>query len=298
VTITFVDDTAFAHDTGATGGWTVTKPTGVTTDDVEVAFVGAIGSSVTFADTTGGWTLLALEATNVNVALAAYYRVAGGSEPGSYTFTPSIGAKGFAWIGAYRGVDTSTPIDAHTNNTDGTGTTASPSGTIATPGSEVLTCGFGRHAFAAAHTMSTSGSDTERTDHGSSSGSGFDYSSGVYDLAAASSGAFSRTLTASASENAFAWQLVALRPAGAALTGRLYRMGLTVPATLPPLRGKLYRMALKVPAAAGGKTGKVYRLALKVPAASGSPGKTGMYAAVDGNLNNAGVYTAYHGELT
>jgi hypothetical protein len=297
VTVGFRSKSLFPHDTGATGAWSITAPAGIADDDLLLAFVGAIGTSVTFSGLSG-WTLLAAETSNANMNLSCYYKVAS-SESGPYSVTPSIGAKGAAWIGAYTGVDTSTPIDAHANGLVLSSTTAPPAATLVTSGSWLATCGFGRHPFAN-HSMTTSdGSDTERDDHGSTSGSGSDYVIGVYDSnRALTSGSNGRTLTASGSENQFGWHAVALRPAGAALTGRLYRAELIVPPAVPALRGRLYRAALRVPAASGGLTGRLYRAALRVPTGGVVSGKSGVYAAVDGGLGNVAVYAVVGGELT
>ena len=45
------------------------------------------------------------------LAQAIYYRVAGSSEPTSYTWTFSPAESGAGGIAAYRGVNNSTPID-------------------------------------------------------------------------------------------------------------------------------------------------------------------------------------------
>jgi hypothetical protein len=291
--------TLFTHDTGATGGWVVNKPAGTVSGDVMVAFVGAIGTSVTFT-APSGWTLLAAETSNTNINFSVYYKVAGGSEPSSYTWTPSIGAKGGVQLESHIDVDNTTPIDAHANGLNSTNVTTVPAAvTVVTTGSELLTAAFGRHAFAAAHTTTTSdGSDVELADHGSTSGSGFDYTLAVYDSArSTSSGAASRTITSSGTENAYAWHALALRPAAAALTGRIYRMAVDVPSPPPALRGRIYRMGVKAPAAAGGKTGRIYRMAVRVPAPGGTSGKSGFYAAAGGSLGNASISAATNGEL-
>jgi hypothetical protein len=291
--------TLFTHDTGATGGWVVTKPAGTASGDLLLAFVGAIGTSVTFT-APSGWTLLAAETSNTNINFSVYYKVAGGSEPANYTWTPSIGAKGGVLLEAHIDVDNTTPIDAHNNGLNSSNVTTAPATlSVVTTGSELITAAFGRHAFAAAHTTTTSdGSDVEMADHGSSSGSGFDYVLAGYDSArSTTSGAASRTMTSSGTENAYAWHAVALRPAAAALTGRIYRMAVNVPTPAPALRGRIYRMTVKAPAAAGGKTGRIYRMAVQVPAPGGASGKSGVYAAQSGTLNNVTVSAAFNGEL-
>src|ERR1041385_9048136 len=127
---------SFDHDTGTTGGWSVTAPAGVGSSDVMLAFVDAIGSSVTFTPPSG-WTALSgsPETGNANVSANAYWSTGALAGAGPYVWTPSIGAKGSITIKAYTGVDTTTPIDASAHNTNQTnGTTASPAVTPATSG--------------------------------------------------------------------------------------------------------------------------------------------------------------------
>ena len=293
----------FDHDTGATGGWAVPKPTGTASGDVLIAIVGAIGSSVTFSDTTGGWTLIGSETTNSNINLSAYWRVAGGSEPSTYTFTPSAGVKGFGCIVAYTGADTTNPIDSSAHNTVTSSATVTPADTISSSNCWLLVAAIGRHtaAGAGARTWSDSdGSDASRYSHGTNAGSGFDFTGGVFDSnRALTSGSASRTLTTSTStENAASWWAIAIKPAASgALEGRVYQAGLSAPNAAAALLGRVYRASLSAAAPSGGLTGRIYQARLTAALATGSPGGSGFYALTSGNLAAAATYVNIAGQV-
>lgn len=113
----------------------VNCPSGTAQGDLLLAAVSTDGS-VTF-NTPAGWTLInqgqtpqgATPPMGANIAtLAVFYKVAGASEPSSYTFTWSDnqGVSGQQAAGAilrYSGIDTSDPINA---SNVGTGTNANP----------------------------------------------------------------------------------------------------------------------------------------------------------------------------
>jgi hypothetical protein len=292
--------TPLNHDSGATGGWTVTKPAGTAAGHVLVAIVAAIGASVTFTPPSG-WTLIGSETTNTNINLSAYVKVAGGSEPSNYTWTPSIGVKGFATISAYDGVDTTNPIDSAASNTVTSSATVAPADTIAGTGCWLITAAVGRHNFAAARTWSTSdGSDSSRYSHGSATGSGFDYTGGVFDSnRALTSGSASRTLTTSTStENAASWWAIALAPAASgALQGRVYQAGVSAPAAAAAILGRVYRAFLAAAAPSGGLTGRVYKASLIPPLATGAAGQSGFYVRKSGNLSAAQVFVNKAGQI-
>ena len=90
---------------------TMSKPTGTIKDDVMIAaFQFAQGSSVT--PPTGWNVIVRTDDTTNSMSVISYYKVAGASEPASYTWTlaPTSG-----WctggIHSYVGVSTSTPVD-------------------------------------------------------------------------------------------------------------------------------------------------------------------------------------------
>lgn len=101
---------------------TVTKPTGVTTNDVLIATITASRGDSTVSTFTppAGWTLVGSQSSTTSTksnAMSVYYRVATASEASSYTFAISSGLTGaVVGVSAYRGVDTSAPIDQKSGN--------------------------------------------------------------------------------------------------------------------------------------------------------------------------------------
>jgi hypothetical protein len=91
---------------------TINVPAGTVANDVMIAAV-AVQPSTTVVTPPAGWTLI--RQINNGVAttnsLYIYRRVAGGSEPASYTWTPAGLAYAAGGIQSFAGVDTTTPID-------------------------------------------------------------------------------------------------------------------------------------------------------------------------------------------
>ncbi len=99
----------------------VSKPTGVTTNDVLIATITASRGTSSFASFTppAGWTLVGNQTSKTSTksnAMSVYYRVATASEPSSYTFNISSLTGAVVGISAFRGVDTSAPIDQKNGN--------------------------------------------------------------------------------------------------------------------------------------------------------------------------------------
>ena len=88
----------------------ITKPTGTTTNDLLIcAITVTITGSVT---TLAGWTLLREVVRPGSSRMLVYYRVAGGAEGASYTWTLNDDGDSVAGaIACYRNVNTSTPIN-------------------------------------------------------------------------------------------------------------------------------------------------------------------------------------------
>lgn len=69
----------------------------VLSGDFMIAFV-TLNSPTPTITAPAGWTLYATQTAGSTVKSAVYYKVAGGSEPSTYTWTSSAAAKGTAWI--------------------------------------------------------------------------------------------------------------------------------------------------------------------------------------------------------
>src|SRR3954468_21685402 len=123
----YVIDPAVTHRNTQTGtataatSVTVTKPTGVQTNDLLVAHVMVTGN-VTGSLAGAGWTQVT-SGTAANAGTqASFYKIAGGSEPASYSFTWTTNRAAVATVTAYYGVMSTAPLDVFsavgsTNNT-------------------------------------------------------------------------------------------------------------------------------------------------------------------------------------
>jgi hypothetical protein len=298
VAIARVQDAAFDHDTGGTGAWTVTLGATPTSGNVLYAVTGVIGTTVTFTPPSG-WTSVKAESTNSNVRLELWRKVAGGSEPSSYAWTPSIGAKGYAWVGEYSGVDTTTPEDASASGTVTSTTTASATVTVGVANAWTITAGIGRHNFTGSAQAITDGdaSDSTRHTHGSNAGSGFDTTCAVFDSnRALSAGADGNTLTSNTTESVISWIEVSIRPSGAALTAGVYMASASAPQAAPSLTAGVYVAALSAPAPGGGLLAGIYMANLSAPLPAGSVGNTGNYVLVGVAWHTITPHTLVNGE--
>ncbi|MFA6465870.1 MAG: LamG-like jellyroll fold domain-containing protein, partial [Desulfurivibrionaceae bacterium] len=126
------------------------------------------------ASSSGGnnWTLIRSDtASNGNMGtLATYYKIAGTSEPSSYTFTFSAATTGAVGsILAFSGVDTTSPIDQQNgqrtpNSVDHT----APSVTTTSSGDMLVTA----HAYASSRSWTPPPGMTEQVDIASTTGAG------------------------------------------------------------------------------------------------------------------------------
>jgi carbonic anhydrase/acetyltransferase-like protein (isoleucine patch superfamily) len=125
--ITFVAASKANYTTG--GSVTCPKPTGTAQNDVLYALI-YVDNNPTVTP-TDSWTLIDSEnQTNAPYVQKTYYRVAGASEPASYVFSTSLAGID-AHIMAFRGCDTSSPLDTIHRTAQANGST--PSTTTFTP---------------------------------------------------------------------------------------------------------------------------------------------------------------------
>ena len=99
----------------------LSTPAGVAANNVMVAGVAVRGSVTVTAP--AGWTLIRSDANGSSMKLLSYYRIATATEPTSSTWTFSSAKAAAGTITAYRGVDTTNPVDVHSgfaNTTDST----------------------------------------------------------------------------------------------------------------------------------------------------------------------------------
>ena len=105
---------------------TVTKPTGVVSGDVMIAHVFVRSTTPTI--TSSGWTAIRTTSQGTTLREQSFYKVAGPSEPASYTFSGNATSYAYtAGIVAYSGVDTTTPIDVSGGSASASGPGTCPS---------------------------------------------------------------------------------------------------------------------------------------------------------------------------
>ena len=116
-----------AASTGQTGNGATTlpinAPAGLASGDVMVATVNTVGALPT---APAGWNAITTTANpGWTGNVVTYYKVAGGSEPPTYSWGLGATVQAAGAIVAYSGVDNSYPIGASAATTVGSGTTAS-----------------------------------------------------------------------------------------------------------------------------------------------------------------------------
>jgi len=114
---------------GGTSSLTLTVPNGTQSGDMMVAHV-AVRSAGNTITAPSGWTQIVRKDTSSSLSTVAYWKVAGSSEPSSYTWNFGTSGEASGGIGSYVGVNTTSPIDASngqynsaTNNVDNSGVT-------------------------------------------------------------------------------------------------------------------------------------------------------------------------------
>jgi hypothetical protein len=115
---------------------TLSRPPGTAAGDVLLATVGVMGTEEVSAPS--GWTVArnSVASDPGGVRQVSFYRVAGSSEPASYSFGSSAVKMG--GVTAYTGVDTSAPIAASGDASGSTGSATAPSVTTTRAGAAVV----------------------------------------------------------------------------------------------------------------------------------------------------------------
>ncbi len=140
----------------------VNVPSGTVASDVMVASIAVRPNTATIT-APGGWTLQKRtdNASATASSLAVYYRVAGGSEPSSYTWTFSTSTGSAGGIQTFSNVDTNNPIDIDSGQNTASGLThASPTVTTTMTNTMLVTS----HEFSSAATWTPPGGMTEAID--------------------------------------------------------------------------------------------------------------------------------------
>src|SRR5207249_12049464 len=123
---------ASASNNGAGGATlTLTTPVGSCSGDVLAPHV-IVFPYTTLFRSPAGWSIVLRQDSSSSISTASYVRVAGASEPASYTWNFGTAGEASGGIASYTGADTTTPVDAShaqynnsTSNVDNTGVTTS-----------------------------------------------------------------------------------------------------------------------------------------------------------------------------
>jgi hypothetical protein len=121
---------------------TITKPAGVASGDVLIAAISHEAGNADTITVPSGWTLVRRVDNTSSEGVAVYRKVAGASEPASYSWTFDQSRSLSGGMLAYTGVDNTTPIDVENGQATGQNTThATPSITTTQP-NEMLVAFF------------------------------------------------------------------------------------------------------------------------------------------------------------
>jgi len=103
---------ASANNSSGSTSLTINAPSGTVAGDTMIAHV-VVQTSGNSIAAPSGWHMIKRQDTSTNLATATYYKVAGSSEPSSYTWNFGTSGEASGGIAAYSGVDTTNPIDAN-----------------------------------------------------------------------------------------------------------------------------------------------------------------------------------------
>jgi hypothetical protein len=183
----------------------VAAPSGVQSGDVLVAEVAVRGTPTITPPL--GWILIRTDVSGTPQTQAAYYKVAGGSEPSSYTWTFSVSEGAVGGILAYTGASTSNPIDAQGGQVNAKSTLLTAPSITTTANGDALVAFFD---VTQNSTVTPPGSMTERFDLVTGS-MPFLTAEGADEIQATAGPTGARVATASLAGKSIG-QLIALRP--------------------------------------------------------------------------------------
>ena len=188
---------AAASKAAASGSLVINKPTGTVQNDVMVASIAVRPNTATIT-APSGWTLVRrTNNTNSNPnSLATYYKVAGSSEPTTYTWTLGSSAGAAGGIETFSGVNTSDPIDVEAGQNTANAVTLTAPSVTTTSAYEMLVTS---HAFASSATFTKPTGMTEAFDIASVTvpNSGGEAIEGNYQSLTSAGATGSKTATAS-----------------------------------------------------------------------------------------------------
>jgi len=191
---------------------TISKPAGAVLCDVMIASIAVRPDTATITP-PAGWTLVRRvdNASATANSLAVYYKVAGASEPASYSWSFSTSTGSAGGILAFSGVDTTNPINVENGQTTDNGLShATPSVTTTAANAMLVSS----HTFASAATWTPPAGMSEAVDQASiavpnAAGISLEMN---YVLQAAAAATGAKTATASNDANVGNAHILALNP--------------------------------------------------------------------------------------
>jgi hypothetical protein len=156
--VAFVGASSAANASGSSSE-VINRPSGVTSGTVLVATITAAGTGA--ITPPSGWTQIA--DTTTTLRQTSYYRVAGSSEPSSWTWTLGSSRRASGGIVAYSGVDANVPIDASAAASGTSGNATAPSVTTNVGGDTVIAA-VGYTGTWSTNSITPAASTTERYD--------------------------------------------------------------------------------------------------------------------------------------
>lgn len=218
------------------------KPAGTAQNDIMFALVFCYtGGSIT--SSPAGWTLLASSGMHY-----LYYKVAGASEPASYTWQQSNSVRFAISIITYRdGFDTANPIESYSNTPYTSGNTSIVAGAVTTSGANHATLVFAQQYGTTTRTHTAPATqDNQWAEDLDTYDAGADCGRAIYsDVWSGSGSTGTMTVTSNTTntyKHAFA---VALNPAAAAPSGIAKVLGKAV-ASIAGMAGKSWASIAKI----------------------------------------------------
>ncbi len=236
---------AAANNGTGSSSLTLSVPAGTSSGDVMVAHVVVQTARIAITP-PAGWNIVLRQDTSSAISTATYVKVAGGSEPASYSWSFGTAGQASGGIASYIGVDTTTPVDASHAQYNSSTSNVDNSGVTTTTANDMLVYAVG--IVVSSVTVNVPSGFTEEWRTASSSATTSEMSQKLF----ASSGATGTIHGTLSSANSNITYLIALRPAGASLPP-------------PPSSGIWLRGATAANNGAGGSS-----LTLSVPAGTSS----------------------------
>src|SRR5216684_82069 len=200
---------AIGNNGGGGPTLTIGEPAGTTSGDVMVAhvIVRTAGNTIT---PPAGWNQVLRLDSAAAIATATYVKVAGSSEPASYTWSFGTAGQASGGIADYIGVNTTTPVDASHAQYNSSTSNVDNSGVTTTTANDMLVYAVG---ITLATTVNVPSGFTEQWSTSSSSSTTSEMSQEIF-ASTGATGTIHGTLNGGANSNIT--MLIALEPAPAA----------------------------------------------------------------------------------